>query len=1100
MKWIPKQPYSNIRVGSRYLFLWTPFLLVILSCRSTISPRPSDDAIRHNNLGVALMDAGPKDPKYFPEALKEFEAALASSPNYLTARINLGMGYYYAGQGENALNTLTQVLKESPDNLHANYVLGLLREMNGAFPEARVHFEKVCQLDPEDPNGWFHLGYCYSKNRQYAEAIEPFRQAAKLLPYQRRVRYSLYMALSRGGKAEEAQTELENFKKLESSSVRVVEAPKSSMEYLKQGKYAEAIAESIVPATARSEPSPLLRDVTASLGIVPKSPIVPISEEISKILHGEPTTRGWFTNPSHLMQLVAATGAGASFCDFNNDGRLDLFWVTGNGVARLFEQTEDGHFVDVTEKTGLAGKPLQGTACAWGDYDNDGWSDLLVVGYGQIHLFANKHGRFQDVTRSSGIASPVGPHTWATGAAFADVDHDGDLDIAVTCLADLSQLPAKSEIRFPDDFPAQTNLLFQNNGNGVFKEIGGQASIAAGNLRSRSVWFSDVNEDRAIDFVVYDFSGKPILFLNQKDGKFALSQSTPAKLPKASPWGESRAHGDFNGDGAVDELIVHASNAVVLNQNETRPANWLKVRLEGYAVPGKVKSNRLGIGAKVEVRSVGQWERKELHAGNPSGGCDAPEIMFDLGDQKRIDFVRAVFPSGVRWTLKDVPANEIITLQEPLLDVNSCPALFTWNGHYFEFITDTLGAGILGELVAPRHFWQPDPDEWVRIAGQQLQPQTDGSLEVRFTNPLEEVTYFDHVALLAIDHPGDVEVYSNERMVNEPKNREPVQFFALGNRRAIRKAVDQHGHDVTDLLLETDRHYVDHFSGLPFKGFAEPWSITLDLGDISKFQSPVLLLYGWSYWNSSASIVAAAQAQQELWGPVLEVQDLRGQWRLATEDLGVAAGLPRPMAVDLSEILSRGEHRIRIRTNRTLYYDQISITDAVQTVPLNAATTSSPLMQFYRVPLRSANLHWLGYPRRLLPDGKMPELPDYSHLDNNGDWGTHSGQLTRFGDVTPLLVRSDDQYVIMEHGEEVSLRFSSSQEPPLRQGWRRTYFLYTDGYEKGYELHSAQAESVEALPFHGMSSYPYSGEQYPSDADHIRYLLEWNTRPSFMRK
>ena len=193
-------------------------------------------------------------------------------------------------------------------------------------------------------------------------------------------------------------------------------------------------------------------------------------------------------------------------------------------------------------------------------------------------------------------------------------------------------------------FPAQANLLFQNNSNGTFKEIAAQANVAASNFRSRSVWFSDVNEDRAIDLVLYDLSGKPQLFLNNKDGKFIESHSAPERLPAALPLGESRAYGDFNGDGAVDELIVRANNTVVLNQNETKPAHWLKVRLEGYAVPGKVKSNRLGIGTKVEVRSVGQWERKELHAGNPSGGCDAPEITFNLGNQDRIDFVRAVFP------------------------------------------------------------------------------------------------------------------------------------------------------------------------------------------------------------------------------------------------------------------------------------------------------------------------------------------------------------------------------------------------------------------------------------------------------------------------
>jgi hypothetical protein len=151
-------------------------------------------------------------------------------------------------------------------------------------------------------------------------------------------------------------------------------------------------------------------------------------------------------------------------------------------------------------------------------------------------------------------------------------------------------------------------------------------------------------------------------------------------------------------------------------------------------------------------------------------------------------------------------------------------------------------------------------------------------------------------------------------------------------------------------------------------------------------------------------------------------------------------------------------------------------------------------------PLVSADLHWLGYPKRILPDGRMPERPDYSQIDSNGDWGTHMGLLTRFGDVLPLLQLSDDQYVVMEHGEEVGLRFESGRAPLVPKGWKRTYFFYSDGYEKGYELYSALAESVEFLPFHGMKSYPYFGESYPSDEDHIRYLLEWNTRPSFMRQ
>ena len=124
------------------------------------------------------------------------------------------------------------------------------------------------------------------------------------------MRYNLYMALSRAGKADEAQTELENFKKLESSSVRVVEAPKSSMEYLKQGKYAEAIAESQPTLVPTETPVPRYTDVTSALGVILNTAVKPIDEAISKILRGESTPRSWFADPSHLKKLSSCQRCG----------------------------------------------------------------------------------------------------------------------------------------------------------------------------------------------------------------------------------------------------------------------------------------------------------------------------------------------------------------------------------------------------------------------------------------------------------------------------------------------------------------------------------------------------------------------------------------------------------------------------------------------------------------------------------------------------------------------------------------------------------------------------------------------------------------------
>lgn len=1096
-----KMPTGFARCQVSKTTLWRHHWLIALAlvvplvgCGVRKSELPVE-AIRLNNLGVALMDAGVKDPKYFPEAIKEFEAALQISPTYRTARINLGMGHYYAGQPEKSLSTLESVAKEAPESLHVHYMLGLLNELKGDFPKARRHFSIVTSQDPLDPNGWYHLGYCFSKEKDHLKAIAPFQKAAELMPYERRMRYNLFMALNRAGKAKEAQAELERFKQLENSAVRVVEAPKSLVEYLKQGKYAEAIAESSTAPTA-SKPAPRYTNVAAETGLHFQHAGTSHDGDIREILLGKPRPRAWFVDRANRTKLMEALGSGTAFCDYNNDDRLDVFLVNANGGCALYEQAANGRLREITTNVGSGIQAQPGMACAWGDYDNDGWTDVLITYYGAFQLYRNHAGRFEDVTSSSGLARFASETVAYMGAAFADVDHDGDTDIYVTCLLDMNKAGSKGDIRFPTDFEGQPNLLFRNNSDGTFTEIGREARADGGDRQTRNVWFADVDEDRAVDFLLFDSTNKLATFLNNKDGTFLPAKVTPANLPAALPFGESRAYGDFNGDGAVDELVLRNGASAVLNRNDSKPTHWLAVGLEGYAVPGKVKSNKLGIGAKVEVRSVGQWARQELRAGNGMMGSDAPLLYFDLGDEAQPDFVRATFPSGVRWTLKDVRSNQIVRLREPLLDVNSCPTLFAWNGTQFEFVTDTLSAGILGELVALNRYSRPDPDEWLRITDQQLKINSDNTLDLRFTNSLEEVTYLDQVKLLAVDHPAVVEVYADERMTNEPVKGSATKFYAVKNPRPVARAVDHHGHDVTQSLARVDRRYFDHFRMLPFKGFAEDWSLTLDLGQVRPDFAPVLMLQGWSYWNSSASIVAASQARQELWGPVLEVLGTDGRWRTAFADMGVIAGLPRTMILDLSRVLM-GSSTVRLRSNRTLYYDRIWLADGREVLQTNPRTSETSAPQVHAASLRSAHLHWLGYPRRVLPDGKLPEVFKYADVLQRSDWGTHAGMLTRYGDVLPLLRLQDDQFVVMEHGEEIALSFDAGELPDAPPRWKRTFFFYSNGFTKGYELHSGASETVAPLPFQSMNFYPPFRETYPEDERHIRYLLEWNTRPSF---
>jgi Flp pilus assembly protein TadD len=445
-----------------------------------------EEAIRHNNLGVALMDAGPKDPNYFPEAIKELKVALEIAPAYLTAKINLGMAFYYAGQKDPALATLNELLKVSLDNPYVNFMLGLVLETDGEYDSARQYFLKVTQLDPNDAKSWYNLGYCFSKQRQYAEAIAPLRKAASFEPYQRQFRYNLFMALNRAGMSEQAQTELDNFRKLETSSIKAVAPPKSTLEYLRQGKYAEAIADSRELPAPSSVP---LRysNVAAQRGIQFPNQAAILDPVLQGALKGNPTAREWYAQKINQQSLVAAASAASAICDYNNDGLLDLFLVSGDGKQALLEQKPDGKFEDVTARVGLANIDIVVTSCAWGDLDNDGWSDLVLAGRGGVKILRNNKGKFEDITESSGVAKLIPPDAWYLGIALADVDHDGDLDIFLPGFADLSKLPEKAQLRFPADFAGVPNLLLRNNSDGTFTDITKEAKVEGSGQPSRAV-------------------------------------------------------------------------------------------------------------------------------------------------------------------------------------------------------------------------------------------------------------------------------------------------------------------------------------------------------------------------------------------------------------------------------------------------------------------------------------------------------------------------------------------------------------------------------------------------------------------------------------
>jgi len=198
------------------------------------------------------------------------------------------------------------------------------------------------------------------------------------------------------------------------------------------------------------------------------------------------------------------------------------------------------------------------------------------------------------------------------------------------------------------------------------------------------------------------------------------------------------------------------------------------------------------------------------------------------------------------------------------------------------------------------------------------------------------------------------------------------------------------------------------------------------------------------------------------------------------------------MVVRLSGLLGPGEHTVRLRTNRTVYFDQALVADLVEEIEPAALASGSGagrVVRWTEVPLAKAELRWLGFSQRISPDGGEPALFDYSRIEERTDWYRHPGYLTRYGDVTPLLKEADGALAVMGTGDEAALGFDAAALPPLSGGAMRTYLLYSNGYEKAFDPFSPITAAVEPLPWRESFSIE----------EHLRAAAEWNTRPSWTR-
>jgi hypothetical protein len=323
-----------------------------------------------------------------------------------------------------------------------------------------------------------------------------------------------------------------------------------------------------------------------------------------------------------------------------------------------------------------------------------------------------------------------------------------------------------------------------------------------------------------------------------------------------------------------------------------------------------------------------------------------------------------------------------------------------------------------------------------------------------------------------------VRVFPNERFTGAP----PFPAFGvvqLHEAWAPVAAEDEQGADVTETVRERDGRYV-RVPKTDLVGFARPHHVELDLGPRAEAGVARLVLRGYTEYFYPRTLYAAAQRGLAPQPPVLEAFRDGGWVKVA--DLGIPAGLPRYMVVDLAGVLRPGERRVRIASNMEVYWDQVLVDDGRSAAAVRT-TTLAP---------SQGGLRYHGFPRRLRRD---PEEFDYHDAAATGPYARAAGLYTRYGDIAPLLAGTDDQFAILGPGDAVTLAFDAASLPGLPDGWERSFFFFAHGYEKDMDDHTAEPLTVDPLPFRSMSSYPYpAAEAYPSDPDHLRYRLRYNTR------
>ncbi len=1015
----------------------------------------AEQLTRHINLGKAFYE----NPTTQKEAAAEFKKALDLNPDSAREQLNYGLALLRAGDVKQAAEFLLKSRKTNPALPHTYFNLGVIHKKDGEFEKALQEFGEMAKRAPEEPVTHFNLGMLHKLQGAPEKATAEFETAAKLDSTLAAPHFQLYNSYRAAGRMPDAQRELATFNEIKKRMAALGLSEDMDWSY-----YAELLEEIPAAATAGAPP-------------------------VEVAFNARPAGS------------LGAQASGLHTLDANGDGKLDFLLVGASGSA-LFLNNGAGF----TKSAAPAAR-----AANVGDFNNDTLPDLCLAGPEGASLAANKKGSFETRPLVKGSFNHC---------VFVDFDHDYDLDVLL--LGENPKLMRNNgaepwtEQPFPfvagNSFDAAVLETGEDNGFDIVmaymgkpavlyrdKKMGRYEAVVLPVALEGRLQVEDFNHDSFLDVAAAGADG--VQFLENKHGKLEAGPKVPHGAGAGTVWfadfqnrgrmdmlagaamhvhkggfawetGKVKgvtpalgiAVGEFTGDNLIDAIGVTADGSATLLANATPTRNaTLRVAIQG------VKNIKLAPDARVEVKA-GKHYQKKAYRGLP--------LVFGIPGLAAVETVRITWPNGLIQNEMNQKAGSY-TYKEAQRLSGSCPMIFTWNGEKFEFISDVLGVAPLGAGLGDGNFFPVDHDEYVQIAGRQLR-ERDGFYEIRVTEELREVSYIDQIQLIAVDHRNSTQIYTNDKFKAPPFPE--FKLFGVDRRIEPRSAIDHTGADVRGLIAQRDARYPSNFRR-DINGRAERHSLTLDLTGAG--DSPVLFLHGWVDWADGSTFVAASQDRPgALAAPSLEVRDAGGRWVTAIADMGMPAGKPKTIAVDLQGVWKSPSREVRIVTSMAVYWDEI----------FAAANPRDPEVRLTRMAPTRAGLQFRGFSAvKVHPERLQPESFDYDSVRATSMWNPTPGMYTRYGDTLPLLGRIDDRFVVMGAGDELSLRFDARGLPALPAGWTRDFLIFFDGYAKDADANTAYSSSVGPLPFHAMPGYPYpAGQSHPGSG----YDKTYNTRPA----